>query len=135
MTRPYRRELLRAATAAALAAAFATPALAQKTELLVYTALETDQLKAYTESFHKTNPNIDLKFVRDSTGVITAKVLAEKANPQADVILGVSASSVEIFKQEGMLLPYEPKGFKALNPRYSDPARPPSWVGMDVYAA
>jgi hypothetical protein len=39
---------------------------AQKTELLVYTALETDQLKAYTESFQKTNPNIDLKFVRDS---------------------------------------------------------------------
>jgi iron(III) transport system substrate-binding protein len=116
-----------------LAASFG--ALAQKTTLTVYTALETDQLKAYTESFQKTNPNIDLKFVRDSTGVITAKVLAEKANPQADVILGVSASSVEIFKQEGLLVPYEPKGFKDLNPRYSDPARPPSWVGMDVYAA
>jgi iron(III) transport system substrate-binding protein len=131
MNRPFRR-LLGIATVAALAAA---PAFAQKTELLVYTALETDQLKAYTESFQKTNPNIDLKFVRDSTGVITAKVLAEKANPQADVILGVSASSVEIFKQEGLLLPYEPKGFKDLNARFSDPARPPSWVGMDVYAA
>jgi iron(III) transport system substrate-binding protein len=131
MNRPFRRSL-----AAALVTAFAAaPALAQKTELLVYTALETDQLKAYTESFQKTNPNIDLKFVRDSTGVITAKVLAEKANPQADVILGVSASSVEIFKQEGLLVPYEPKGFKDLNARYSDPARPPSWVGMDVYAA
>ena len=129
---PLRRQLLGVAIAAALVPA---SAFAQKTELLVYTALETDQLKAYTESFQKTNPNIDLKFVRDSTGVITAKVLAEKANPQADVILGVSASSVEIFKQEGMLVPYEPRGFKALNARYSDPARPPSWVGMDVYAA
>jgi len=131
MNRPSRR-LLGAAIAVALAS---TTAYAQKTELLVYTALETDQLKAYTESFQKTNPNIDLKFVRDSTGVITAKVLAEKANPQADVILGVSASSVEIFKQEGLLVPYEPKGFGALNKRYSDPSRPPSWVGMDVYAA
>ena len=81
-------------------------ASAQKTELLVYTALETDQLKAYTESFQKTNPNIDLKFVRDSTGVITAKLLAEKANPQADAILGVAASSMEIFKAEGMLAGY-----------------------------
>jgi iron(III) transport system substrate-binding protein len=133
MNRSVRR-LLAAGVAAALAAA-APLALAQKTELLVYTALETDQLKAYTESFQKTNPNIDLKFVRDSTGVITAKVLAEKANPQADVILGVSASSVEIFKQEGLLVPYKPKGFDALNKRYSDPADPPSWVGMDVYAA
>lgn len=132
MNRSVRR--LAAGIAAALAVA-ATPALAQKTELLVYTALETDQLKAYTESFQKTNPNIDLKFVRDSTGVITAKILAEKANPQADVILGVSASSVEIFKQQGLLTPYKPKGFEALNKRYSDPASPPSWVGMDVYAA
>jgi iron(III) transport system substrate-binding protein len=121
---------------AALAAALAAgAAFAQKTELLVYTALETDQLKAYTESFQKTNPDIDLKFVRDSTGVITAKLLAEKANPQADVIMGVAASSMEIFKAEGMLAPYEPKGFKELNRKFSDASNPPSWVGMDVFAA
>lgn len=120
---------------ATAALAFAASAAAQKTELLVYTALETDQLKAYTESFQKTNPNIDLKFVRDSTGVITAKLLAEKANPQADVILGVAASSMEIFKAEGMLAPYAPAGFNALNRKFSDQADPPSWVGMDVFAA
>src|SRR6187455_3014188 len=125
----------RARIAIAAFALAAASAWAQKTELLVYTALETDQLKAYTESFQKTNPNIDLKFVRDSTGVITAKVLAEKANPQADVILGVAASSIEIFKAEGMLAPYSPAGFSALAPRYSDSARPPSWIGQDVFAA
>jgi len=124
----------RRAVAAAFALA-ASSAWAQKTELLVYTALETDQLKAYTESFQKTNPNIDLKFVRDSTGVITAKILAEKANPQADVILGVAASSMEIFKAEGMLAPYAPVGFEKLDRRYSDSARPPMWVGQDVFAA
>jgi iron(III) transport system substrate-binding protein len=118
------------------AVAFAAPAAwAQKTELLVYTALETDQLKAYTESFQKTNPNIDLKFVRDSTGVITAKVLAEKANPQADVIFGVAASSMEVFKAEGMLAPYAPKDYGKLNPRFVDSGKPPSWVGQDVWAA
>jgi iron(III) transport system substrate-binding protein len=117
-------------------AAFATGAAwAQKTELLVYTALETDQLKAYTESFVKQNPNIELKFVRDSTGVITAKLLAEKANPQADAILGVAASSMEIFKAEGMLAPYAPAGFGALNRKFSDAGSPPAWVGQDVFAA
>ncbi len=116
-------------------AAVAASAWAQQTELLVYTALETDQLKAYTESFQKTNPNIDLKFVRDSTGVITAKVLAEKANPQADAILGVSATSLAIFESEGMLAPYAPVGFATLKPAYSDPARPPYWIGQDVYSA
>ena len=128
-----RRTALWAAASMALLAA--VPAWAQKTELLVYKALETDQLKAYTESFQKTNPNIDLKFVRDSTGVITAKLLAEKANPQADVILGVAASSMEIFKAEGMLAAYAPAGFSTLNRKFSDSSNPPTWVGMDVFAA
>ena len=123
------------ALAAVLGIAAIGAAQAQKTELLVYTALETDQLKAYTESFQKTNPNIDLKFVRDSTGVITAKLLAEKANPQADVILGVAASSMEIFKHEGMLAPYAPAGFATLNRKFSDVGNPPAWVGQDVFAA
>src|SRR5258708_8026650 len=118
-----------------LFAVAASPAWAQKTELLVYTALETDQLKAYTESFAKQNPNIELKFVRDSTGVITAKLLAEKANPQADAILGVAASSMEIFKAEGMLAPYAPVGFKTLNRKFSEAGNPPAWVGQDVFAA
>ncbi len=110
-------------------------AWAAKTELLVYTALETDQLKAYGESFNKSYPDIELKYVRDSTGVNTAKVLAEKANPQADVIFGVAASSMEVFKAEGLLAAYAPKGVEALNQRFVDTARPPHWVGQDVWAA
>ena len=50
-------------------------ALAQKTQLLVYTALETDQLKAYQEGFNKVHPDIDIKWVRDSTGVPVAVTL------------------------------------------------------------
>ena len=75
---------LKALLGAALVAV-AAGASAQKTQLTVYTALETDQLKAYEAGFTKQNPNIEIKWVRDSTGVITAKLLAEKANPQADV--------------------------------------------------
>jgi len=108
---------------------------AADTTLLVYTALETDQLKAYKEGFEKANPGIALKWVRDSTGVITAKLLAEKANPQADVVMGVAASSLALLDSEKMLAAYEPKGFKELNPAYSDRAAPPTWVGMDVWGA
>jgi iron(III) transport system substrate-binding protein len=119
----------------ALTAGVALPAAAQRTELLVYTALETDQLKAYEEGFRKTNPNIDIKWVRDSTGVITAKLLAEKANPQADLVVGTSASSLAVFSNEGMLQPYAPKGLDKISPQYRDPRNPPEWVGMDVYGA
>src|SRR5258706_3400599 len=126
------RARIAAAIAFALAAASAS---AQKTELLVYTALETDQLKAYTESFNKMYPDIELKFVRDSTGVITAKLLAEKANPQADAILGVAASSMEIFKAEGMLRTYGLNGFTKLTRNCSENGNPLARVGQDVCAA
>jgi iron(III) transport system substrate-binding protein len=106
-----------------------------RTQLLVYTALETDQLKAYEEGFRKSNPDIELRWVRDSTGIITAKLLAEKANPQADVVMGVAASSLQILDTEGMLEAYQPKGFDMLNPKFSDTKRPPTWVGMDVWGA
>ena len=53
------------------------------TELTVYTAVEAEDLKRYAEAFNKDHPDIAIKWVRDSTGIITAKLLAEKNNPQA----------------------------------------------------
>jgi hypothetical protein len=52
-----RRSAPRAAFALiACAALFTGAAFAQKAQLLVYTALETDQLKAYQEGFNKVTP-------------------------------------------------------------------------------
>jgi iron(III) transport system substrate-binding protein len=126
---------LRAALAAALGVLLAGGALAQKTQLTVYTALETDQIKAYENGFNKENPNIELKWVRDSTGVITAKLLAEKANPQADVVMGVAASSLALLDSQGMLTPYAPINLDAIMAHYRDKKNPPDWWGMDVWGA
>jgi len=127
--------LAKQAPAATAALVLSGAAFAQKTTLTVYTAWEIETLKPYAEGFAKVAPDIELKYVRDSTGVITAKALAEKANPQADVIAGLAASSLELLKQEGMLQPYSPKGFERLTRDYSDKATPPSWVGLDVWGA
>ena len=110
-------------------------AQAQKTQLTVYTALETDQLKAYENGFSRVNPNIEIKWVRDSTGVITAKLLAEKANPQADAVMGVAASSLALLNSQGMLVPYAPLNLDAIMAAYRDKANPPAWFGMDVWGA
>jgi len=120
-------------TAAAFAAA--TSALAQKTQLLVYTALETDQLKAYEQGFYREVNDVEIRWVRDSTGVITAKLLAEKANPQADVVMGVAASSLALLNNEGMLEPYAPINLDAIMMKYRDAKNPPAWFGMDVWGA
>ena len=116
-------------------AAAAPLATAQRTPLLVYTALETDQLKGFKDSIEAAIKDVEIRWVRDSTGVVTAKLLAEKANPQADLILGLAATSLLVLEQEGMLTPYSPKGVGALNPRFVDTKKPPMWVGMDVWGA
>jgi len=113
----------------------AATAFAQKTQLLVYTALETDQIKAYQEGFNKAHPDIDIKWVRDSTGVITAKLLAEKANPQADAVMGVAASSLALMDSQGMLEPYAPLNLDAIMAKYRDKKKVPAWWGMDVWGA
>ena len=110
-------------------------ALAQKTQLLVYTALEIDQLKAYREGFNKVHPDIEIKWVQDSTGVTTAKLLAEKANPQADAVMGLAASSLALLDKQGMLIPYAPINLDAIMSQYRDKKNPPAWFGMDVWGA
>ena len=68
-------------------------ATAAQTRLTIYTALENDQLAPYKAEIEKAVPGVQVEWVRDSTGVITARFLAEKASPKADMILGLAASS------------------------------------------
>ena len=127
--------LLCVAVVAAMVGLAVTPVRAAKATLTVYTAVEADDLKKYAARFNEDHPDIEIKWVRDSTGVITAKLLAEKANPQADVVWGVSATSLMVLKLEGMLMPYAPKGLEKLDPAFRDRDNPPAWVGMDAYIA
>ena len=121
--------------AAAAATTMALGAAEAQTKLTVYTALEADQLKEYKQAFEKDNPGIEIQWVRDSTGIITAKLLAEKNNPQADIVWGVSASSLAVLDAEGMLAAYAPKGLDKVTAKFRDPKDPPAWVGMDVYSS
>ena len=73
-------------------------AQAHAAELTVYTAVEAEDLQKYAERFNQDHPDIEIKWVRDSTGIVTAKLLAEKDNPQADVVWGLAATSLMLLK-------------------------------------
>ncbi|MGB5065841.1 MAG: putative 2-aminoethylphosphonate ABC transporter substrate-binding protein [Albidovulum sp.] len=118
----------------AATALFANAAFAE-TQLTVYTAIEAEDLARYAETFNQDHPEITINWVRDSTGVITAKLLAEKNNPQADMIWGLAATSLLVLKTEGMLEPYAPAGLDKFDPKFRDSDNPPSWVGMDAWVA
>ncbi|MBL8259346.1 MAG: putative 2-aminoethylphosphonate ABC transporter substrate-binding protein [Candidatus Competibacteraceae bacterium] len=106
-----------------------------KTELLVYTAVEADELAKFKRAIEADHPDLDIKWVRDSTGIITAKLLAEKANPQADVVWGLAVTSLKFLAGQGYFQPYAPKGVEALDPQYVDSATPPQWVGQRAWVA
>src|SRR4029450_25170 len=87
----------------------AGPAHAKDT-VVIYTALEPEQITDYMKAVNKTLPNLDVKMLRLSTGDISARFMAEKDNMQADVVWGVAATNVMVFKNAGLLEPYAPKG-------------------------
>ena len=104
-----------------------------KTKLTVYTALENDQLGPFKQAIETAVPEADISWVRDSTGVITARFLAEKDNPRADMIIGLAASSLLMFETAGLLQEYKPKGVEQLKDVFRDPKEPYTWTGMDAY--
>ena len=107
-------------------------ALDEKT-LNIYTALEDEQVAEYLADFKEKYPDVTVNITRDSTGIITAKLLAEKDNPQADVVWGLSAASLLVLDGEDMLQPYAPAGVDRILPEFKDTANPPKWVGIDAW--
>jgi iron(III) transport system substrate-binding protein len=117
------------------ALAFATPsaAFADRTKVTIYTALENDQLKPFKAAIETAVPDAEVVWVRDSTGVITARFLAEKDNPRADMVMGLAASSLLMFEKAGLLEAYKPAGADKLKEVFRDSKEPYAWTGMDAY--
>jgi iron(III) transport system substrate-binding protein len=129
------RRFLLAAAASLAALALGQPAEAQRTRLTVYTALENEQLQPFKQAAEAAVRDIEIAWVRDSTGIITARLLAERANPRADVIWGLSVFSLLQLEQQDMLEPYTPAGAAELRPAFRSPRDPMTWVGMDAFVS
>src|SRR4029453_9776843 len=112
--------------------ATASPALAKGT-VVIYTAIENEQIADYKKAYDKALPNVEVKMLRLSTGDIAARFMAEKDNMQADLIWGVAATNMLVFKNAGLLEPYAPKGLDRIQPLVPRKGNPPSWVGIDIY--
>jgi iron(III) transport system substrate-binding protein len=129
------RRILLAAAIAGLSVSAALPAWAQKTRLTVYTALENEQLAPFKAAAEAALKDIEIAWVRDSTGVVTARLIAEKDNPRADAIWGLSVFSLMQMDAFGMLQGYTPKDADKLLANFRSAKSPMTWTGMDAFAA
>lgn len=105
----------------------------QKTKITVYTAIEADHVGPLIEAFRRDHPGVEVALVRDSTGVITARLLAEASDPKADVVWGLAATSLLVADRKGLLEPYAPAGLERVGAEFRDPRTPPHWVGTAVW--
>src|ERR1043165_5915017 len=120
----FKRTLALIGACALAAIVSIAPASAPRTKMTMYTALENDQLGPFKQAIEAAVPDVEVVWVRDSTGVITARFLAEKDNPRADVGFGLAVTSQIMFEKMGLLETYEPKGASALKPQYRDAQAP-----------
>ena len=67
------------AAAVLCGAAFAGLVLAKDT-VVIYTAIENEQITEYKKAYEKALPNLEVKMLRFSTGDISARFMAEKDN-------------------------------------------------------
>ena len=112
----------------------ASVAPAAEDKLVVYTAYEENELKTFWEQFKKDLPDLAAKaqYIRASTGPIMARVEAEKANPQADLMWGVFNDYLTGAALKGLLEPYVAKESQAIPARFKHPES--MWQGVTLLA-
>jgi iron(III) transport system substrate-binding protein len=110
----------------------AWPVLAAEEKLVIYTAFEENELKDFWEQFKKDLPDLAAKasYVRGSTGPTMAKIEAERANPQADVIWGVFNDYLTGAAKKGLLEPYAAKDSNLIPARFKHPEN--MWQGVTL---
>lgn len=102
-----------------------------KETLTIYTAYDADQAQVYIEAFEVANPEIDVEWVRLSSGEVYTRLLAESANPQASLWFGGSNTSHIAAAKAGLLEPYtESLAWQYISPQFKDPAG--MWIGLYV---
>lgn len=102
-------------------------------EITIYTSQESEDIDYMIKDFHEKYPDIKVNIIKGSTGNITAKLLLEKENPQADFIWNLDVASVLRLEEEGILAEYAPKGLENVDPKFYDSKnQTPKWVGTTI---
>jgi iron(III) transport system substrate-binding protein len=106
--------------------AFGTSLVGAQQRSVTFLCLPTQEWCQILANAYKTRTGIDAKFVRLSAGEGIARLRAEKANPNFDVVFGGTGDAHEVPANEGLTVLYKPKAWddlyanlkKAVNNKY-----------------
>jgi len=109
------------------ALALPAAALAAGASLNAYSIWPENWARPMFEEFEKAT-GIHVNFVRFSSGEALVRVVAEKNNPQVDVLFGGPVETHSAGIAEGVFEPYKPPTYAVLEDRFKDPEG--YWVGI-----
>lgn len=118
-------------TTSALIALLSSQALAG--ELTIYTSYEEDEASAFLKLAQEEMPDVSFNMLRLSTGDLAARIIAEKGNPQHDVIWGFAASTIVNPEIAETLEAYKPAGGDKIPADFR--AADDSWFAVTGYMA
>ncbi|MEX2200075.1 MAG: extracellular solute-binding protein [Dongiaceae bacterium] len=113
----------------------AMPRSSAAEELVVYGSTRAEEWAVYKSAFEAEHPDITLTQFGDASGIIIARILAERGSPKADVIFDMPATGILTLVEEGLIEPYAPAGLADIDPRLIDLHEPPHWFAFSGYAA
>ncbi len=108
---------------------------AQSNSVTVYTALPESENPVYFNAFQKAT-GIRVNFVRLSAGEMVTRIMAEKNNPLASVMMGGSIENYIAAAKDGLLAKYQSPELRNIPRQYYDPQGiyNPFYVGAISFA-
>ncbi|MGQ9647707.1 MAG: ABC transporter substrate-binding protein [Thermodesulfobacteriota bacterium] len=100
-------------------------------QVVVYTTFELDEANQYLKVAKQDLPDLEITWLRLSTGELAARILAEKDNPKADVIWGLAATNCIILKEKGAITPYKPRDWEKIPAQFKDSEG--YWHAVDLF--
>ncbi len=110
--------IFRTAAAVFAAALISAPAFAET--IVVYSPQGGDERGVFIAARAKEATGHDVKFLAAGGGELLDRIMAEKANPQADVVLGLVPQAMYRLKGEGVFLAHVPSWAGGLDPVFKD---------------
>ena len=120
------------AAPAAPTAAPTEPAAMPKGEVVVYTTRAEALFKPVIEAFNAAYPDIKVTVLNGSNSELAARILEERANPKADVLINSDILTMENLAAEGVFAPNNSPAVMAVPADYR--ADDGSWVALTLRA-
>ncbi|ABQ90673.1 extracellular solute-binding protein [Roseiflexus sp. RS-1] len=108
------------------------PAAMPKGEVVVYTTRAEALFKPVIEAFNAAYPDIKVTVLNGSNSELAARILEERANPKADVLINSDILTMENLAAEGVFAPNNSPAVMAVPADYR--ADDGSWVALTLRA-